>query len=328
MRKKTEDQYIESLINILKERMSNDYLPGNTKRDAHPKALGLLKATFKVSSNLPSDLKIGVFKSSKNYSSLIRISSSSAKIESDNVKDVRGFAIKLLNIPGEKVLQDEKNTQDFIFISNETFPFSNLQSFHDLVFAVSKGKIPIYLVKSIIKGNILSLFKLIGVAKNQTSPLDISYFSTTSYMFGDKVVRYCIEPTSKYKSKMPKELTPTYLSVNMQNHLNKNIATFDFKIQIQKDGMEDDPSVVWSKKKSPYIKIGEIVIDKQEFMNKKREDLAENLSFNPGHALLAHKPIGEFNRARIKIYENLSEYRHKRNGEKLIEPTSNDFNNI
>ncbi|WP_297634949.1 hypothetical protein [uncultured Clostridium sp.] len=324
----TEEKYIDSLISMLRKNMENDYLKGTTKRDAHPKTLGLLKAEFKVVKDLPEFLRVGLFKEAKSYNSFIRISSSSPKVEGDDKKDARGFAIKLINVQGAKVLKDEKNTQDFILLSNEVFPFSSLKAFHDLVYARDKGKLPCYVVKTILKGDLPNLIKLAVIPKNQTSPFDISYFSTTAYKFGGNVVRYCIVPRNHQMSKMPKDMTASYLSNNMQKQLDEEKIIFDFKVQIQKEGMKDDPSIIWSKRKSPYIKVAEIIIDKQNVMDKKRNDLAELLSFNVGHSLIEHTPIGEFNRARMKIYTELSKFRHLRNGEKLLEPTNSDFNLI
>lgn len=323
-----EEFYTESLISMLKKNMEKDYLKGTTKRDAHPKTLALLKAEFRVMDGLAEELKVGLFKEAKSYNSFIRVSSSSPKVEGDEKKDARGFAIKLINVGGKKVLYDEKYTQDFILLSNEVFPFPTLKSFHDLVYAREKGRIPFYIAKTILKGNLLDLIKLAGIPKNQTSPFDISYFSTTAYKFSDRVVRYCIVPKKHPKSKIPKDKTASYLSNNMQNQLDKEKIVFDFKVQFQKKGMKDDPSVVWNKRKSPYIKVAEIIIDKQNVMDKRRNELAELLSFNVGHSLIEHMPIGEFNRARMKIYSELSAYRHLRNGEKLLEPTNNDFNSI
>ncbi|MGL4654897.1 MAG: hypothetical protein ACRCWM_03275 [Sarcina sp.] len=323
-----EDVYIDSIISMLRENMEEDYLKGTTKRDAHPKTLGLLKAEFRVMKNLKEPFRVGVFKEARSYKSFIRISSSASKVEGDEKKDARGFAIKLIDVNGEKVLKDEKNTQDFILLSSEVFPFSSLKSFHDLVYAREKGKLPSYVVKSIFKGNLPNLIKLAGIPKNQTSPFDISYFSTTAYKFGDTVVRYCIVPKIHPKSKIPKDKTASYLSNNMQKQLDKGKITFDFKIQLQKVGMKDDPSIVWNKRKSPYVKVAEIIIDRQNVMDKKRNELAELLSFNVGHSLIEHTPIGEFNRARMKIYTALSKYRHDRNGEKFLEPTNKEFDSI
>ncbi|MGL5821816.1 MAG: hypothetical protein ACRCYE_09335 [Sarcina sp.] len=321
-----EEDYIDSLISILRKNMEEDYLKGTTKRDAHPKTLGLFKAEFRVMGNLKDNLKVGVFKEAKSYNSFIRISSSSSKIEGDDKKDVRGFAIKLINVEGKKLLEDEKSTQDFILLSNEVFPFSSLKSFHDLVCAKHKGKLPSYIVKNLFKGKLPNLVKLAMIPKNQTSPFDVGYFSTTAYRFGRNAVRYCIVPRKHVKAKIPKDKTASYLSNNMQKQLDNNKIIFDFKVQFQKEGMVDDPSIVWNKRRSPYIKVAEIIIDKQNVMDKRRSELAELLSFNVGHSLIEHTPMGEFNRARIKIYSELSKFRHERNGEKLFEPTNKDFN--
>ncbi|MGL5614732.1 MAG: hypothetical protein ACRDD2_00645 [Sarcina sp.] len=315
-----EQDYINSLISILKNDMENDYLKGVTKRDAHPKTLGLLRAEFKVMDGLAEELKVGIFKEPRTYSSFIRVSSSSPKVEGDDKKDARGFAIKLINVKGEKVLPDEQYTQDFILLSNEVFPFKTLKSFHDLVYARDKGSIPCYITKNLLKGNLLNLLKLAAIPKNQSSPFDISYFSTTAYNFGNRVVRYSIVPRKHKRSKIPKGKKGSYLSNNMEKQLAEGKIIFDFKIQFQKEGMKDDPSVIWSKRKSPYIKVAEIIIDKQPVMDKKKNQLAELLSFNVGHSLIEHKPIGEFNRARMQIYSELSRFRHLRNGEELFEP--------
>lgn len=317
--------YTDSLIALLKKNMENDYLKGTTKRDAHPKTLALLKAQFKVMNDLPEELRVGLFKEAKSYDSLIRISSSSPKIEGDDKKDARGFAIKLMNVKGEKVLTDEKFTQDFILLSNEIFPFSTLKSFHDLIYAKEKGTLPFYIAKTVLTGKLKSLINLAAIPKNQTSPFDISYFSTTAYKFSDKTVRYCIAPKAHIKSKIPKNKTASYLSDNMQKQLDNNKIIFEFKIQFQKEGMKDDPSIVWNKKISPYVTVAQIIIDIQNVMDKKRDELAELLSFNVGHSLVEHMPIGEFNIARMKIYSELSKYRHERNDTKPFEPTTSNL---
>lgn len=48
----------------------------------------------------------------------------------------------------------------------------------------------------------------------------------------------------------------------------------------------------------------------------------ENLTFRPGHALVAHRPLGSVMRARLQVYEALSAYRHEKNQEKVKAPES------
>lgn len=324
-----EDQYIQNIIDIFKEKLEKDYKSGKTKRDAHPKSLGLLKSKFIVNDNLPKALRVGIFKEGKTYPALIRISNSNPKVQGDNKKDVRGFAIKLLDAYGKKFIDDEKNTQDFLLVSTKTLPLGTVKLFHDAVYYNLKVNPLVFLFKMIGSGNLNKLKEMSESRKHHTSPLDICYYSTTPYMFGQEIVKYCIIPTSKYKSQLPNKLTYSYLTDNMKVHLQNAEATFDFMIQIKKHNMPvEDASIEWCEKKSPFIKVGEIVIEKQDFISSKRDDFSENLSFSPAHCLIEHKPIGGINRARTKIYKEMSLFRHKRNSKVLIEPTLEDYNSL
>lgn len=329
MKNKSDDQYTKEIIAILKEKTTKDYKPGETKREAHSKCIGLLKANFIVMPNLPPELKVGIFKEQKTYPALIRISNSNPKIKGDNKKDVRGFAIKLLDVPGHKYSKDEHFTQDFLLVSAKTMPLGTVKLFYEAIYYNLKVNPLAYLFKVVSQGNVHKLKEINSLRKHHTSPLDIYYYSTTPYFFNDKYVKYCLAPKSTYKSELPNKLTPTYLSDNMQNHLNNNIAKFDFMIQFRKGDMPiNDASVEWDEKLSPFIKIGELIIDKQNFRTDSRYSLCENLSFSPGHSLLDHKPAGSLNKARTTIYKEMSLYRHKRNNTPPIEPTVKAFDSL
>ena len=62
MKKYTNEELTENIINMLKEKTKKDYKKNHIKREAHSKCLGLLKAQFIVNENLPKEYKIGVFK--------------------------------------------------------------------------------------------------------------------------------------------------------------------------------------------------------------------------------------------------------------------------
>lgn len=81
MKKYTNEELTENIINMLKEKIKKDYKKNHIKREAHSKCLGLLKAQFIVNENLPKEYKIGVFKSPKTYNAFIRISNSNPKLK-------------------------------------------------------------------------------------------------------------------------------------------------------------------------------------------------------------------------------------------------------
>lgn len=324
----TEKELIIEMQSILQGKMEKDYEKGNTKRDAHPKCLGLLKANFKVIENIPDELKIGVFKTPKTFKAWIRTSNASGRIQSDKKKDFRGFAIKLLGIEGERVNFEEQNTQDFLLMSNPTMPLGTVKLFRDAVYYSIKWN-PLVLVLKLLLSGRKDILKTLKNGKfNDTSPLDIKYWSTTPYQFWNKKVKYKVVPTSGKKSNLPTPLTDDYLTTNMDNHLKNEKATFDFYIQQFVDETKtpiEDAGVEWKEKDSPFIKVAEIEIPTQDFNTTERFELAEQFSFSPANSLKTHQPIGGINRARIEIYNALSKYRHKRDNKRLIEPKLNEF---
>lgn len=324
----TEKELILEMQSILRQKMADDYKKGKTRRDAHPKCLGLLKANFKIADDIPENLRTGLFKKTGTFKAWIRTSNASGTIQSDKRKDLRGFAIKLLGIAGKRLNSDELNTQDFLLLSIPTMPAGTVKDFRDAVYYLIKWNPVVLGLKFLISGKKDILVGLAKGASNHSSPLDIKYWSTTPYKYGDKKVKYKIIPTSKYESTLPEELTDDYLTVNMVKHLEKEKATFDFYIQEFIDESKtptEDAAIEWKESDSPFIKVAEIEIPMQDFNNTDRFDLAEQLSFSPGNALIEHEPIGGINRARMEIYKGLSKFRHERDDMALMEPKLEDF---
>ena len=321
-----EERLIKDMAVLLQEKMTTDYPAGQTRRDAHPKNLACLQAEFIVEQNIPAELKKGIFEFPQTYPAWIRISSSNGNIQSDKAKDLRGFAIKIMGVKGERfqTQNEEKETQDFILISHPIMPLGTVKLFHDAVYYSIKWSPLVFISRLVMSGNFHIINELRKARQNQTSPLDIRYWSTTPYLCGpDHSVKYSLVPTSRIKSSLPPMLTDHYLTENMEKHLATNEASFDFMMQVQKDPGRmpvEDAGVEWSEKESPFIKVATLHISPQTFRTREREELAEDLSFSPAHSLIEHRPIGGINRARIEIYRYLSEFRHKQNNKQLVEP--------
>lgn len=99
----------------------------------------------------------------------------------------------------------------------------------------------------------------------------------------------------------------------MQTHLEHQPASFDFCVQLRREGMPiEDAAQRWDERQSPLLKVATLSIPKQKFRTAARDALAETLVFSPGHARAAHAALGGLNRARIKIYRALSKFRHTR----------------
>ena len=89
------------------------------------------------------------------YPAWIRISSASDKIQSDKVKDVRGFAIKIMGVKGERFQSqnEEKETQDFILMSYPVMPLGTVKLFHDAVYYSIKWSPLVFFSRLVLSGN-------------------------------------------------------------------------------------------------------------------------------------------------------------------------------
>ncbi len=92
--------------------------------------------------------------------------------------------------------------------------------------------------------------------QNPTSHLEISYWSTTPYLFGPgRAVKYIARPTGAGTTPLPDPLTDTYLRDRLAAHLARQDASFDFMVQFQTDARKmpiEDASVEWREQDSPY----------------------------------------------------------------------------
>jgi hypothetical protein len=303
---------------ILKRKMQADYARGGTLRDAHPKTVGLLRGKFTIPADLPDDLRVGVFKAPATYDCWVRFSNSSGTPQPDTKPDARGVAIKLMAPGGKGTADDASLGQDFILLSAPVMPLGTVALFRDAVHYAIESSPLLLAGKLLLTGHPGVLLGLAALRIRPASLLDIRYWSTTPYRFGKAhAVKYSLVPTSVHKSRRRADAGDDYLADAMQAHLGKAIATFDFRVQRRRDDMPiEDAAVRWDERRAPFATVATLVIPKQKFRTPARKALAESLSFSPGNAKPAHAPLGGLNRARVKIYQALSKFRHQRDGRK------------
>jgi len=319
-----EEAVIADLAERLKQKIIQDNPTGIMRRDAHPKMHGLVRAEFTVEPGLPPELAIGVFREPRTFKAWIRFSNQFDTINPDSTRDIRGMAIKLMGVPGDKLLEAEKHerTHDFIVISTNVFVTKDVAEFDAMIKALMGGtlaKLCFFATHWRVVGN---LFKSM---KRFANPLQIRYFSTTPYLLGERAVKYSAIPHVARPDEIPNDPDPDYLRLAMIRQLGNEDAVFDFAIQFQTDPDTmpiEDPGIAWSEAESPFRKVATIRIPRQEFDSEKQRTFGENLSYSPWHALPEHRPLGGINRARKVIYAFISTFRHHYNHAPRAEPSS------
>jgi hypothetical protein len=312
-----EDALIDNIIRVMQYQLARDYAPETTRRDAHPKHTGLLEATFSVLGDLPPHLRVGLFAQPRSYRAWVRTSNASTKVKSDAEKDVRGFAIKVRGVDGAKLPDsDEPESQDFVLLSTPHMPLGTVKLFHDAIYYSTKSSILLFAAKMVLTGRAGLLRQLSALRITPPSPLEIRYWSTTPYQLGpDQVVKYSLLPTSGTPTKLPDHPGDSYLTEAMEHRLANDTVTFDFAVQLRKPGMPImNAAPRWDETVSPFVRVATLTIPPQTIRTPERAQLAEALSFSPGHARIEHRPIGPINRARMRVYKANSDFRHTRRG--------------
>jgi catalase len=349
-------QDTQETIEFLKTKMEEAYSPNALRRDAHPKHHGIIKAEFIIEDNLAEELQVGIFKQglsrpNRSFPAWIRFSNASNRVHHDKDKDMIGFAIKLMGVEGDKILnidkepyftdaltndssfEEEKYTQDFVFMSHPVFLVPHIKDFKKLITAAFGKNSIIKFFFNPFDSHLRTLWILLTMNKQHTSPLDNRYWSNSAFQFGSsatenkRAVKYALLPTSKLQSKMPKNKTENYLKEAMKEHLSKEEASFDFMVQFQTDAVKmpiEDTTVDWPETLSPLIKVATIKIPKQTFDSAEQMIFAENAYFAAWHSLPEHRPLGNINRARRFAYDQLSKFRLMRNKLPRLEPDGSE----
>lgn len=316
--------YVTQMISQLKEQLRYLYPEGEVFRQAHPKMHGLVKARFIIEPDLDEKYRKGVFAITREFDAFIRFSNASTHHAPDKKKDVRGMAIKLVGVEGEKLLSDKQDakTQDFVLISPEAFMASDVKQFSRTIKAVTSSSKLAMLFFALNPMNWGVLFRTIKAFKSFGSIVEIPYFSTTPYQFGnpDLAVKYMAVPVNPENTPIAAKPHDDYLRYQLNDVLSRKEIKFDFCVQFQEDATKmpiEDATVKWTSKP---VKLATIIIPMQTFDTDAQNEYGTNMSFNPWHSLPDHRPLGGLNRARKLVYESLSRFRHERNDEKEFEP--------
>lgn len=313
---------VASLIERAHKIMLERDKQGLQRRDVHTKMNALMRAEFTVDDKVPAELRHGIFAQPGTYKAWVRSSNSSNKLQADIERDIRGLAIKLMGVPGHKVLASdpEAPTQDFILVNARNFPTRTAADTHVLFNAVlgSLWDKLVYAAQHPIR-----LWNLVRAMQKHANILQIRYFSPVPYALGPYVVKYVATPRVAVFDTLPSEPRDNFLRERAAAQLAQGEAVFDFAVQVQRDETcmpLDDPLKIWSLALSPPRTLATLRILKQDFDTQDINCYGENLSFNPWHSLPEHQPLGTLNLARKTIYETLSAYRHKANQSVPREP--------
>lgn len=281
-------------------------------RNAHAKTYAVLKGEFIINKDIPENLKY-VFDSEK-YEIIARLSNAHLKVNKSK-KDIPayGFSVKIKDESG-------KTISNYPLVNFPLFPINSVSVFLKLFtslnrFFLKKWSNCFSLLKHIYKiipSTLNSSFLKNGwkfVLNKNNFILSFNYHSVGAYRFDDKMIKIKISPQN-VKKKFGKR---SEVRQSIENYCITNDYLADVFIQFCYN-VEDQPinklNVEW--RNSPFIKIGEIKIEKNSLLNPMSCE-NELLSFNPYESAEIFQPVGKIQKLRDEAYKVSLQTRKKIN---------------
>ena len=254
-------------------------------RDAHAKSHGILRGELNVHPDLPEHLRQGMFaEPGKTYPVIARLSTTAGAIRSDQVRGVRGLAIKVLGVPGPRVLPDDNDTtQDFVFVNHKVFPTGDAKEYltKGVPLAWVLARTPdrgLLVVNAVLRGanRLLKRFGAelpdsIGLfAGENTYTLGETFYSAAPLRFGDYVAKISVAPSSASVTALTGKTVsadagPDAHTNAVVDFFRNNSAEYVVSAQLLTDAatmkIEDaieDAKVEWSEDDSPYQPVAKI----------------------------------------------------------------------
>ena len=326
-----EEAFLDSIVSSFQSQMRGLWKPGKFERGGNTKTHGIVRGEFIIHDKLPENFRRGIYATPRSYPAWVRFSGPGPYITPD-IDDV-GFmsiSVKLMDVPGQKLADDEKFTQDMFGVSPPTFVTPDTRANAQLQIQSGKNAQILYFV-NLHDSHVLDLIMQGLWIKTQSSPFEAPYFSDVPYLIGEgQAMEYSFWPKSNRKTRIPNlpfRPPDNYLRNAMVASLTSGDVEFDVRVQMQTDAFLmpiENAGVLWPEKLSPRVSVATLRLPRQTFDYPAQLEFARVLSYNPWHSIAEHRPLGNQGRARRRMYAELAQLRQSMNGVTHYEPTGNE----
>jgi hypothetical protein len=300
-------------------------------RGFHAKIHAGLMAEFQVLADLPEQARYGVFAEPRTFPAVVRFSNGDSHINPDTNHEPRGIAIKLIGVPGRKLLagQEDAVTQDFLATSHSVT--STVRDVRQFIHFVKAKRLPRLLMfaRMVFTLGPWQTWRILRAIDRTVLHSDVRSMATEEFSgtapikFGRYAVKFTVRPAQKTAASTDRPLTNDFLREELADRLRKADLMFDFLVQFYVDDVHtpiEDTSVPWQPEDAPLLKVAQLRIprcDLDDPESRKLSKKIDRLSFSPWHATEDHRPLGNVMRARRVAYEASAVLRDHR-----PEPTS------
>lgn len=280
------------------------------------KGHGVALGEFVVRPTLAPELRVGVF-SHDRFPAVVRFSSDTLPSRPD-FKTTIGIAIKLIGVPGPKLLVPDAPTCDYLLQNHPVFFVNTASDMCEFTRAgVVDGDYAPYLAAHPTTDHILN-----EMQKIVPTVLGTTYWGLLPHLFGNgRFIKYRLKPAAGSSGAsglaLDRESLTNYLYVDLKSRLMRAPAQFEFSIQFRmgNDDMMplDRATVPWDEAASPPVHVATLYLPQQDIDALGQAKYGEDLSFNIWQTLPEHEPQGSLAAARRSAYAAAAKLRREYN---------------
>ncbi|QNE32969.1 catalase family protein [Sphingomonas sp. NBWT7] len=326
------------------ERTADDY--GHAVRSVHAKAHGFLEGTLTVHADLPPELAQGLFITPGEHKVIMRFSTNAGDILPDTISLPRGVALKVLDVDGERLPDAEGRTQDFIMVNGPVFQSKTADKFLGnlklLAGTTDKLEGTKEILSKALRG-VNTVLSTVGIesTKVQTlggapnsDPLGETYYSVTPFRYGEYIAKFALFPVSKdltdqTDTTIDASHRPDALREVIRSEARVLEMEWELRVQLCRDldaQPIEDPTVEWDQDDTPFQPVATVRAARQDSLSEdKFQQIDEQMRFSIWTGLVAHRPLGNINRARKETYRHSADFRARVNGCPYHEPSGAPF---
>jgi hypothetical protein len=326
---------------------------GRAVRGAHAKTIGVVRAEVEILGDVPAPYAQGIYAQPGRHDALVRFSGASNHLGPDaQLGPVLGFAIKIFDVDGTKLVDDEPDSTTFdlvlknhsTFIANTAKHYLFIEQIADQVpDYVSRGQAGFHeLLADFVTGKGTleqpdwaweELFAFVKTAAQTPvrNPLLNAYFTMAAVRHGDYVAKVRVAPVPESaENAIHQQLDirsgPDVYGPALVDELRARGFDFDLQVQLCTDLTAmpvNDATVEWPEKLSPFVTVGRVHLPRQDISAPEDPEKGDALAFNQWRVTSDHRPLGEIMDVR-HVYTASAKIRRTLNHQPLREPVSAD----
>ena len=303
-------------------------------RASHAKSSACAVGTLVIPAGLPPELAQGLFATPGSHPVAVRFAQGPGERLGDRVSTHRGMSIKVFGVDGDRLPGHDQPTQDFVLATGTTFPSGTAAGFLRDGTVIGRATPLPEGVKSAVSSmarNLNRVMQALGTDSPKADffghpfghPLAEPYFSQAPLRFGDHVAKIGAFPASPAQAALadwtldPRSDEDGFRHATVAT-LREHDVAFEIRAQLWTDAATqpiEDASVEWPVAESAYRTVATLTLPRQDAYTPARQRYFDDvMTFRPAHTLVAHRPLGSVMRARLRVYEALSAFRHRETG--------------